>query len=56
MPEDLFPFRTEYVEDTKKIASLIDNNPDIYNKVQEGLQTKINERPYISFVEPTKQK
>ena len=56
VPEDLFPFRTEYVEDTKKIASLIDNNPDIYNKVQEGLQTRLNERPYISFVEPTKQK
>jgi hypothetical protein len=30
------------------------NHQDIFDKFQEGLQTKINERPYIQFVDPLK--
>jgi hypothetical protein len=36
---------------SKKIA---EENQDVFDKIQEGLQTKINERPYISFIDPLK--
>jgi hypothetical protein len=36
---------------SKKIA---EDNQDVFDKIQEGLQTKINERPYIQFIDPLK--
>ena len=51
VPPNLFPFKTQYVEDAKATAALSETRPEIYKMVQKGLQTKINERPYISFVD-----
>ena len=56
IPKNLFPFKTHFVEDTAMSKKIAEDNQDVFDKIQEGLQTKINERPYISFVEPTKQK
>ena len=49
-----FPFKTKYVEDSALSKMIEQNYPDIFDKFQEGLQTKINERPYVSFVDPLK--
>jgi len=54
IPEDLFPFTTVYKEDTALSKMIEANHQDIFDKFQEGLQTKINERPYIQFVDPLK--
>jgi hypothetical protein len=32
----------------------MNDHQDIFDKVQEGLQTKINERPYVQFIDPLK--
>ena len=44
----------QYVEDTVKSKKIAEENQDVYDKIQEGLQTKINERPYIQFIDPLK--
>jgi hypothetical protein len=54
IPENLFPFKTEYVEDTALSKKIMNDHQDIFDKVQEGLQTKINERPYVQFIDPLK--
>jgi hypothetical protein len=54
IPENLFPFKTKYIEDSALSKTIEQNYPDVFDKFQEGLQTKINERPYVSFVEPLK--
>ena len=54
IPNDLFPFTTVYKEDTSLSKMIEENHQDIFDKFQEGLQTKINERPYVQFVDPLK--
>ena len=54
IPENLFPFKTKYVEDSALSKMIEQNHPDVFDKFQEGLQTKINERPYVAFVDPLK--
>lgn len=54
IPKNLFPFKTHYVEDTAFSKKVMEENQDVYDKIQEGLQTKINERPYIQFIDPLK--
>jgi len=54
IPSDLFPFKTKYVEDTSLSKMIMEHHADVYDLCQEGLQTKINERPYIQFVDPLK--
>ena len=36
------------------MQKIAEDNQDVFDKIQEGLQTKINERPYISFIDPLK--
>ena len=54
IPKNLFPFKTQFVEDTAMSKKIEEENQDVFEKLQEGLQTKINERPYISFIDPLK--
>lgn len=54
IPKNLFPFKTQFVEDTAMSKKIEEENQDVFEKIQEGLQTKINERPYISFIDPLK--
>ena len=54
IPKNLFPFKTQFVEDTAMSKKIAEENQDVFDKIQEGLQTKINERPYISFIDPLK--
>ena len=54
IPKNLFPFKTQFVEDKAMSKKIEEENQDVYEKIQEGLQTKINERPYISFIDPLK--
>ena len=54
IPDELFPFTTVYKEDTALSKMIEANHQDIFDKFQEGLQTKINERPYVQFVDPLK--
>jgi hypothetical protein len=48
------PFNVQYAEDTKAVKECKENNIDLWDLVQEGLQTKINERPYVQFIDPLK--
>tara|TARA_R100001369_G_scaffold35556_1_gene60829 strand:+ start:106 stop:585 length:480 start_codon:yes stop_codon:yes gene_type:complete len=54
IPKNLFPFKTQFVEDTTLSKKVMVENEDVYDKIQEGLSTKINERPYIQFIDPLK--
>ena len=54
IPKNLFPFKIQYVEDVVLSKKLMSENEDVYDKIQEGLKTKINERPYVQFIEPLK--
>ena len=54
IPKNLFPFKTQFVEDTAMSKKIEEENQDVFEKIQEGLKTKINERPYISFIDPLK--
>ena len=54
LPKSMFPFNIQYVEDTVKSKKIAEENQDVYDNIQEGLQTKINERPYIQFIDPLK--
>ena len=54
IPKNLFPFKIQFVEDTAMSKKIAEENQDVFDKIQEGLQTKINERPYISFIDPLK--
>ena len=54
IPKNLFPFKTQFVEDTAMSKKIEEENQDVFEKIQDGLQTKINERPYISFIDPLK--
>ena len=54
IPKNLFPFKTQFVEDTAMSKKIEKENQDVFEKIQEGLQTKINERPYIQFIDPLK--
>lgn len=49
-----FPFRSEFVEDIRASKKLKDNDPNTWEVIERGLVTKINERPYISFIDPLK--
>jgi|TARA_R110000796_G_scaffold203695_1_gene319938 hypothetical protein len=48
------PFKVQYAEDIKAVKQCMEDNPDLWDFVQEGLQTKINERPYVQFIDPLK--
>ena len=48
------PFKVQYAEDIKAVKQCKEDNPDLWDFVQEGLQTKINERPYVQFIDPLK--
>ena len=48
------PFNDQYAEDIKAVKQCMEDNPDLWDFVQEGLQTKINERPYVQFIDPLK--
>ncbi len=54
IPAELFPFKTIYKEDTALSKMLEENHQDVFDKCREGLVTKINERPYIQFIDPLK--
>jgi nanoRNase/pAp phosphatase (c-di-AMP/oligoRNAs hydrolase) len=49
-----FPFKSTFVEDTRASKKLKDNDPNTWEVIERGLVTKINERPYISFIDPLK--
>tara|TARA_Y100000004_G_scaffold33215_1_gene35215 strand:- start:2398 stop:2997 length:600 start_codon:yes stop_codon:yes gene_type:complete len=49
-----FPFKTEFVEQVKESAKLKESDPKAWSQIEEALTTKINERPYISFIDPLK--
>ena len=48
------PFKVQYAEDIKAVKQCMEDNPDLWDFVQEGLQTKINQRPYVQFIDPLK--
>ena len=54
IPKNQGPVKTQFVEDTAMTKKIEEENQDVFEKIQEGLQTKINERPYISFIDPLK--
>lgn len=49
-----FPFKTEFVEQVKESTKLKESDPKAWSQIEEALTTKINERPYISFIDPLK--
>jgi|TARA_B100001094_G_C17958617_1_gene684251 hypothetical protein len=48
------PFKVQYAEDTKAVKVCKEDDPDLWDYVEKGLQTKINERPYVQFIDPLK--
>ena len=40
LPEDICPFKIEYKEDRKKMDALKLYKPDVYKKLEEGLELK----------------
>ena len=49
-----FPFKTEFVENVRESQKIQEADPDTWHKIESALTTKINERPYISFIDPLK--
>ena len=49
-----FPFKTEFVENVRESKKIQEADPDTWHKIESALTTKINERPYISFIDPLK--
>ena len=48
------PFKIQYAEDTKAVNICKEDTPALWEYVEQGLQTKINERPYVQFIDPLK--
>ena len=49
-----FPFTKQYVEDVSATKKIKDEDPKAWEHIEKGLTTKINERPYITFIDPLK--
>jgi|TARA_R110000824_G_scaffold93919_2_gene227028 hypothetical protein len=49
-----FPFTKQYVEDSRATKKLQDEDPKAWDYIEKGLTTKINERPYVTFIDPLK--
>ena len=49
-----FPFKSEFVEDVRQSKKMQEADPETWQKIESALTTKINERPYISFIDPLK--
>ena len=49
-----FPFKSEFVEDVRQSKKMQETDPETWQKIESALTTKINERPYISFIDPLK--
>ena len=49
-----FPFKSEFVEDVRQSKKMQEADPETWQKIESALSTKINERPYISFIDPLK--
>ena len=49
-----FPFTKQYVEDSRATKKLQDEDPKAWEYIEKGLTTKINERPYVTFIDPLK--
>ena len=49
-----FPFKSEFVEDVRQSKKMQKADPETWQKIESALTTKINERPYISFIDPLK--
>ena len=49
-----FPFTKQYVEDTRATKKVQDEDPKAWEYIEKGLTTKINERPYVTFIDPLK--
>jgi hypothetical protein len=47
-----FPFKSEFVEDVRQSKKMQEADPETWQKIESALTTKINERPYISFIDP----
>tara|TARA_R100001015_G_scaffold18896_2_gene13456 strand:- start:1081 stop:1533 length:453 start_codon:yes stop_codon:yes gene_type:complete len=47
-----FPFKSEFVEDVRQSKKMQETDPETWQKIESALTTKINERPYISFIDP----
>lgn len=47
-----FPFKSEFVEDVRQSKKMQQADPETWQKIESALTTKINERPYISFIDP----
>ena len=39
---------------SKAVKVCKEDDPDLWDYVEKGLQTKINERPYVQFIDPLK--
>ena len=49
-----FPFKSEFVEDVRQSKKMQKADHETWQKIESALTTKINERPYISFIDPLK--
>ena len=49
-----FPFKSEFIEDVRQSKKMQEADPETWQKIESALTTKINERPYISFIDPLK--
>ena len=51
-----FPFKKEFIEDVHASSKIKEEAPKSWEYIEKGLTTKINERPYIYFIDPLKGK